>query len=106
MVDGVCGALDVVENKSVVVFRCGKCGTRIYSVLKSNEISVKCFCDNSEALHGNEIKGVCILSVDDAIERFTGAIYVVANMDHYDNMINQLKNRGIKASNIITFRNV
>ena len=99
--------LDCVLNKPVVIFGAGKQGIYFFNTVKKicdslpgAHTEIKCFCDNSAELYGRDIEGKIIISVDQAVNDFPEAVFVIANAKHYKEMMNQLKKYNIDESRI------
>lgn len=62
------------------------------------------FCDNDENKQGTEFRGCKVLSPEKSVELFSGALYIVANMRHAEEMGRQLTELGLKEEQIFEFR--
>ena len=89
--------LDCVLNRTVVIFGAGKRGIYFYNIIKQicdalgdKHTEIKCFCDNSFEQQGKVVEGKMILSVEEAINYFPEAVFVIANIKHYKEMMEQL----------------
>lgn len=95
--------LDKVVNRDIVIFGAGVLGNRIIDLLKQHDSKIMAICDNSKQLQGKERKGFMIYSVEDAVERFQNAVYIVANRRHMAEMKQQLRCMGIEDEHIVIF---
>lgn len=110
MEEKLCALLDRVLNKQIVIFGAGRKGKRLYCILeeicaymKDGHTEIVCFCDNSTDLRGVSIEGKKVFSVEYSIKYFPDAFYIVANAEHYEGMLKQLRDYGIREEKIGLF---
>lgn len=96
--------MNVIGNRKVVVFGCGKWGKFLHALLvcrKPN--SMVGYCDNlynhSDAL----VQGERVLKPEEAVDKYPDAVYVIASKYHTDEMKEQLRLLGISEKNILQY---
>lgn len=91
----------VVENKSIIVFGTGAYGKKVSELLHMHGYEILAFCDNNKEI--NEFMGKKVFLPEQAAEKFSDAIYIVANKLYADEMKMQLEALGIDYSCIIRY---
>lgn len=88
----------------LVLFGAGKYGEIILDALKQEGIySVQCFCDNSEKAIGRFVRGVEILSPQEALKRYPEACFIITPKDYENEILRQLVHMGVEIDNIVIF---
>ena len=96
-----CKLKKFVNGRKVVIFGCGAYGSKVFTLMLRLEIEVVAFCDNDIKKHRTFEKGVPVYSVKQAIEKYSQAVYLVANKYYSDEMMQQLQTFGVECKNII-----
>lgn len=92
------------EPEKLVVFGAGKYGRIVLAALKREGINtVQCFCDNDGKVIGKFINGLEVFSPKDAMERYTGACFVVTPKDYENEILRQLICMNVSVENIVLF---
>lgn len=94
--------LDKACNTDAIVFYSkSMVGGFVFSLLKTAGIEKPvCFCDNDEKKHGTMYMNAPVISVEEAVEKYPAALYVIANRRFDVNMQKQLLDLGISKSQI------
>ncbi|MCI8400776.1 MAG: glycosyltransferase [Lachnospiraceae bacterium] len=93
------------QGEKVIIAGAGNCGKRFYSLMKRMGMDNVCaFADNNPVLSGKSLFGKEILSVEKACEEYPDAFVVIANHDHYMDLLRQLRENGIPERNIRYYR--
>lgn len=98
-----CDLLDMVGSQKVVVFGAGVYGTKLVKMLQQNEDRVLGICDNSKSIQGTNNNGFIVISVEEAVDQFKNALYIIPSQKYADQMKRQLLERKIKETDIIIF---
>lgn len=69
------------ENRPIIIYGASVVGEVVYKYLVSNEVDVKAFCDNNPVRCGQVLSGKEIISYDQCIECFPGAVLLVCMND-------------------------
>lgn len=101
----ICESLDKIGNREVVLFGSGVLGKKIMNILLQSGIHIKGVCDNSRSCQGEDIGGVKIVSVKQAVKKFPKAVYFVTSSKYGKQMLEQLRLEGIEENNIVTLGN-
>ena len=105
----ICGGyinlLDRLEtHKEIVIVGAGSYGKLLYTKLQGNGIeNIVCFADNSSEYYMQGIFGEKVISVEDAVEKYANAYYVVTPKYHFMELIRQLINLGVSIEQIDCF---
>lgn len=91
----------LANKQAVIIFGYSSFGKRIYEKIKAIHTSV-IFCDNSSKKQGSVVYGHSVYSVQDAVEQYVNAVFILASIYHSKDMYEQLKKLGIKDENIIS----
>jgi len=91
--------IDALRNKQIVLFGAGNEGVCAVDFLRKSGINPACFCDNFK--HG-EKSGLPIISIDDMLRDYPDAIIIVTAIGYTDEIINELKERGVSEDRIVT----
>lgn len=84
--------LDMVQNKTVVVFGAAAIGRFVHALLENKEQGkVSAFCDNDSALHGSIVQGVLVCSPAEALEKYPEAVFIVSGTKSAGAMKEQLQ---------------
>ena len=88
----------------IVIWGCGYL-SRLSEDYIRQDVEVVAYVDNNEALWGTVSDGVEVMAPQQAVNTYPDGIYVVANVNHYEDIKEQLENLGINESNIIICNN-
>lgn len=92
------------ERSELVLFGAGKYGETVLEALGQEGIdTIVCFCDNNERAVGTFVKGLEILSPQDALKRYPEACFVVTPKDYDNEILRQLVHMGVDIENIVIF---
>lgn len=91
-----------LTTDEIVVFGAGRELERILDKLTEMCVMdrVVCICDNSREKQGKEINGIKIISLDDAINCYSDAAYIVYNQFQIE-ICRQLMEQGIEKIHLI-----
>lgn len=93
-----------VEAQQTLIFGGGKCGRFVHAMLERKYPgSVLAYCDNNAKLWNTQIQGLSVLSPQAAIEKYSAALYVIANLNYTDTIQNQLINMGVSPYKIYIY---
>lgn len=85
---------------SIVIFGYGDIGKHLYYILKEKkEEAVLAYCDNICAKQG-KYGEYEVFSVEDAVEKFQNALFLITSKAHKENMENQLLGLNVHKDNI------
>ncbi len=91
-----------IDTDNMVIFGYAAVGKRLYDRWRQNYTSESLvFCDNSGAKQG-EHDGIKVLSLQDAVESFPQAKFIIASLRHSQQMYQQLLATGVPKEQIIT----
>lgn len=76
--------------RKIVVFGSGIHGRKFLELYQNYPDQILCFCDNSATLHNTEVSGYKVLSVEEAVQNYPEAFFVIANVKHRKQMKEQL----------------
>ena len=88
-----------LKNNRVVLFGAGNEGVCAAYILKQHGITPICFCDNFKQ---GDKSGLPIISIDELIRNYSDAIIIITAIGYADDIIKELKRRGIGEERIIT----
>lgn len=92
------------QQDEIVIFGSGNYGRDLYKMMTLEGIhSVQCFCDNGAAKQNRKLRGLKILSPEEAVERFPDAMYIVTPKGYGDEIMRQLMDMGINIRHISVF---
>jgi glycosyltransferase involved in cell wall biosynthesis len=96
--------LRIIGNRKTVIFCCTEYG-RFFHLLLEYKIpqTVIAYCDNNSKLWGTIEQGLAVMSPKDAVEKYSKAVFVIANQKSSDSIKKQLIELGIKEDNICVF---
>jgi len=95
--------LELLKDKSIVIFGCGNWGTELQNLLLENGIDLASFCDNSTEKQGQEINGVVVRDLNSAIEKFDDLFFVVASAAYHRQIAKQLSEAGVSTDRIYIY---
>ena len=84
----------------MVIFGCGARGKSILKLLFYREDKILCCTDNNESLWETDLEGVRVVSPDFAVDKYSEALFVIANKMHSSDIAQQLNNMGIPEEQI------
>lgn len=91
----------IKEYPYFIIFSAGSHGSNLQVMLKQCfNMDAAAFCDNDIRKHHAFINGVEVLSLEQAIGLYPGALYIVANKKYEKEIAMQLMDRGIADENI------
>lgn len=93
------------SDGKVIIFGYGNVGKLVYQHMCYSGKNTVAYVDNNEALWGTVSDGVEVMAPQQAVNTYPDGIYVVANVNHYEDIKEQLENLGINESNIIICNN-
>ncbi len=91
-------------GRSVIIFGNGNMGKLVRLYIENTGGTVAAYMDNKQEFWGKTDRGVPVLSPECAAARFFDGVYIVANVNHYEEMEKQLLGLGIAHNSIITCR--
>ena len=83
-------AVGETDQKTIVVFGCGRYGYNAYLAIIELGYKVDFFTDNNESLWGKNIEGIPICPPEELMSIPSGSVCVVANSKHFDDIYNQV----------------
>lgn len=86
-------------NRCIVIYGCGRDGVANLKLLKLWNYKVECFCDNYCA--GKKVEDIDVISVDDAVEKYKEAIWIIGSRKYRNEMIKDLQQRRVDEVNIL-----
>lgn len=91
-----------IKDKAVVIYGAGFCGANIQYILRQKGIKITAWADNDEYKQGAKLNGVVVLPPQKCAEKYTDAVWLVANYHVADKMKEDLlQNHEIDAERII-----
>ena len=100
---GLLDNLEKAKDRELVVFGAGIWGTRAIDIISQSDYNLCAICDNSDLLQGTAKNGMKIVSVEEAIETFPDAMYLIASRNYGKDMKMQLLEAKIQEDSIIFF---
>ncbi|MBE6095229.1 MAG: radical SAM protein [Schwartzia succinivorans] len=95
--------MDLVFSHQILIFGFADIGRKLYDLIKAqNPLVELTFCDNSSTKHGAYADGFYVVSVDEAVQKFPEATFVIASLWHSEQMKQQLLAAGVQLEQIIT----
>lgn len=91
----------IPEGKEVIIFGCGEFGKLVSLYMTYMGRRIDSYIDNNSGLWGKELNGISVLQPQNAIELFPNAVYIVANVEHHNEMKDQLIGYSIHEDSII-----
>lgn len=73
--------LEQTKDKQIVIFGAGELGHKVYNILKSREIPVKCFCDNKLSGRTDSRTGLKVVSLNELKEEIGRLFILIAVFD-------------------------
>lgn len=95
--------LEVIGDRSVVIFGAAKNGRFLYRLLKKKHKNVVAFCDNSIEEFNTQIDGVQILTPDMATKKYGDSVFVITSSKYLNEMKQQLIQNNISDKQIIEY---
>lgn len=89
------------ENDVIVIFGNGNMGKLVRKFLRRKGIEVTAYLDNKRELWKKMDEGIPIMRPEDGVRQFGNGIYIVANVNHYDEIEYQLLQLQIPKEKII-----
>lgn len=72
---------DAAKERGLVIYGAGKWGFATLEIFKLFGIGPKCFCDDDAGKIGQDFHGVNVISLDEAAEKYSGAIFIVGEIN-------------------------
>lgn len=92
------------KGDEIVVVGAGNHGKILLRMLSLEGLDHKTFvCDNNNKIHGLEIKGHVVTSIEDAVSNHPNAVFVITPMKYENELMQQLGNLGVNLTNIMLF---
>ena len=101
--DSVTMLLGQIQGTEVVIVGCGVRGRFLCALFLNNQISVKTYCDNNEALYGEKRDGIPIMSLQDAVSSNSSAKFVISSNTFNKELYKQLMDLQVDKSNILSY---
>lgn len=92
---------EIPEGKKIIIFGCGEFGKMVYLYMTYMGRRIDSYIDNNSEQWGRELNGISVLQPQNAVKLFPNAVYVVANVEHHNEMRDQLIKNSIHENNII-----
>ncbi len=94
--------LEQTKDKQIVIFGAGELGHKVYHILKSREISVKCFCDNKVSGRTDSRTGLKVVSLNELKEEIGKLFILIAvyDMEGYFAVRQQLLDFGFENNDL------
>lgn len=92
-------ALDATAD--IVIFGTGNLGLLVKCYLERNGREAVAGIDNAAWKWNTVLNGLKILPPKEAVEQYPNAIYIIANANHCQDMLEQLRQLGVREDNII-----
>lgn len=89
-----------VSGKQIVLFGCGNLGKKVHKYFSINKINVTAIIDNDNGKWGKRFYGKKIDSPTSVVEKFTDAYFIVANVNHWEDIQVQLIALGVSKDRI------
>lgn len=96
--------LEQLGEDRVVIFGNGNMGKLVRNYLQYKGIQAAAYMDNNKDLWGQSDAGVSVLAPEEGVRQFMDAIYIIANVNHYEEIEQQLLQLGIQKENMIVCR--
>ncbi len=95
--------LEMVQNRSAIIFGCGKRGERLMFFCDRNHITIDGFCDNDPVFHGSRRFGFPVLSPDNLKSMLDekNQVVLLSMKNGSEEVYRQLTAMGIEAGRII-----
>ena len=95
--------LELLKDKSIVIFGCGNWGTELQNLLLENGIDIVSFCDNSIEKQGLEINGVVVRDLKSVTKEFGDPFFVIASAAYSRQISKQLSEAGVSTERIYIY---
>lgn len=96
----------LLEDKDVLLFGVGECGTQLDVILSTHGIQAKCYVDNNEKLQGTKYNGKEILPVGKGVEKYEDGYFIITAQTKRKAMEEQLLDLGVGRENIMRYHAV
>lgn len=90
---------DILGERLIVIYGCGRDGVANLRLLRLWNYKVECFCDNYCA--GEKVEDTDVISVDEAVEKYKDAIWIIGSRKYQNEMIEDLQHRKVDVVNIL-----
>ena len=95
--------IESLKGKEIIVFGASNVGQMLCVLFEINGISVKMICDNDSKKWGNRFGNIMIYSPE-KIKELEEKTIIIACMDFYDRIVEQLLSMSVDAQDIIVYR--
>lgn len=96
--------LEQLGEDRIVIFGNGNMGKLVRKYLQHKGIQAAAYMDNNKDFWGQSDAGISILPPEEGVRQFTDATYIIANVNHYEEIEQQLLQLGIPKENMIVCR--
>lgn len=93
--------LNVIKNRSVVIYGCTVLAKAIYEQLQKNNTSISAFVDNDKEKAGKKFLGVMVYRPQEYLCPFDADKLIIVCSVHEEEMLISLKNMGYEKGNIL-----
>lgn len=92
------------EFHQLILFGAGRYGEIVWETLQLESMdTVQCFCDNNSGAWGKLVRGLEVLSPQDAFSRYPDACFVITPKDYENEILHQLVHMGVCIDHILIF---
>ena len=96
-----CRLEQIKEKVPIVIFGCGALGKLVYRYLTFTDRKAAAYADNDSRLWGTYIGSVPVLRPEETVRLFPDGVYIIANVEHFKEIQDQLEQYGIHNGNMI-----
>ena len=101
---GDCDKLaSLFDAEAYVIFSCGAWGKNLFDFLRGQGKNVLVFTDNNNELWGTKCCGIDVVSPQEAVMKYSGYKFVVANQYYGEKLKHQLRDLGIDENMVIVY---
>lgn len=90
------------KDEQIIVFGNGNMGKLVRKFLQRKEIEITAYMDNNKQLWGQMDGNIPIVAPEDGVREYADAVYIVANVNYYKEMVQQLLSLGISEEKMVT----
>ncbi len=90
------------KDEQIVIFGNGNMGKLVRKFLQRKDIGITAYMDNNKQLWGQMDGNIPIVAPEDGARQYANAVYIVANVNYYKEIVQQLLSLGISEKNMIT----
>ena len=92
---------EISDEEDIIIFGNGDMGRLIYLYLQSKKKNIVAFIDNNQKLWGSKVENISTMEPERAIRQFPEGIYIIANVNYFQEMKSQLISYSVREKNII-----